>query len=222
MTNDPFVMHHLSLFESPVWLTLSGDGHKVLQRIELEHKLGRDVRAAWPWAQHYIAPIMAGDGSIPQLIKHELYRLGALPELGGGMPSPHQAPSFPGGIPERLEFMLLPDKIAPLDAKLAEASKLASRIMRTGRSTNHVEPQPAAPNGNGAATVVATASVPPGNGAANGHAAPVADNAPVERTAQQIELSRLLLRQNELAMLDTPEAEAEYALNGAAIAALSA
>jgi hypothetical protein len=34
---DPFVKHHRALLQSHAWRALSGDGHKVLSRIELEH-----------------------------------------------------------------------------------------------------------------------------------------------------------------------------------------
>jgi hypothetical protein len=34
---DPFVMHYRSLLRSPAWRALSGEGHKVLHRIEEEH-----------------------------------------------------------------------------------------------------------------------------------------------------------------------------------------
>jgi hypothetical protein len=34
---EPFVMHQRVLLESPAWRALSGDGRKVIDRIELEH-----------------------------------------------------------------------------------------------------------------------------------------------------------------------------------------
>jgi hypothetical protein len=37
MRGEPFVMHHRSLLKSPAWRALSGEGHKVLHRIEEEH-----------------------------------------------------------------------------------------------------------------------------------------------------------------------------------------
>jgi hypothetical protein len=65
--------------------------------------------------------------------------------------------------------------------------------------------------------------VPPAN-VAHAPDLPVADNglAPVERTHKQIALAQLLVRQDQLAMLTTAEAEAEYAANGKLIQELSA
>jgi hypothetical protein len=168
---------------------------------------------------------MLAESAVVGAIRAELYRVGGRPLPGGGQPSPYTAPSFPGGTPERLEWAMLPEKSArPLTEKFAEASVVAGVIMRTGRHDPDVPaPVVAAPE---PAPVSGDASAPAS--AINGHAVPEVVSAPeplpaIERTPEQIELSRLLVRQADLVSGPlTARDEAEYVKNGKRIAELSA
>jgi hypothetical protein len=125
--------------------------------------------------------------------------------------------SFPGGEPERVELLYQPERTRALVDKLADATATAGRIMRTGRN----DPELC----QGVAGFHEEQAAPPGVGT-NGHAARLASGdaaaKPVPTPAPNPELSRLLLRQNELAEMPEMDAaaEAEYAANARAIAEL--
>ena len=99
-------------------------------------ELSRDVQAAWPWQAHELAPCLLSPSAILAAISHELYRQGARPRLFGGMDTKFDdGINFPGGKSPRLELAGLPDRIQPLDVVMAEAGELASKILRSGKST---------------------------------------------------------------------------------------
>jgi len=102
-------------------------------------RLGREVRSAWPWQAHDLPPTVLSDNAITRAIEHELYRVGARPQLLGGMdidkPGKDGA-SLPGGKCPKIEWIQMPSAIPTLEQTLKEASELASSIMRTGRSTS--------------------------------------------------------------------------------------
>jgi len=97
-------------------------------------KLAGEVRAAWAWQPHDLPPLLLSEPAIVAAVEHELYRIGARPALLGGQQRP--GVSFPGGKSPRLELRGVPDQITPLAEMAQQASKLASEIMRTGRSTS--------------------------------------------------------------------------------------
>lgn len=112
--------------------------------------IGRDVAAAWGWATHDMAPMLIGPGPIATAIEHELFRLTAKPFLGGGQTEAKNAGwKFPGSRSPRLEWTGIPNRVTPLTDVLAQASALASRIMRAGKSTSDVEPAAPQPATNG-------------------------------------------------------------------------
>jgi hypothetical protein len=133
--------------------------------------LARDVRAAWPWAAHDLSPALLADAAIVAAVKHELFRCGGRPALGGGQDKPGSTINFPGGVSPRLELTGMPDRVTPLSAVAREASALASTVMRSGKSTGAIPVQVV--NGN--------------------------ELAPRQRTAAEEQLAALHKRQAELA-----------------------
>jgi hypothetical protein len=101
---------------------------------------GQAVLAAWPWQSHDTHAVLLSTGAITSVVAHELYKTGARPRRFGGMDQPGDGLNFPGGRCPDLRLANLQEKIKPLTAVCAEASALASTIMRTGRSTSHPEP----------------------------------------------------------------------------------
>jgi hypothetical protein len=97
--------------------------------------LARDVRAAWPWAAHDLPPMLLGDAAIVAAVKHELFRVGARPALGGGQDKPGSTISFPGGVAPRIELAGLPGSVTPLGEVARGSTALASEFMRTGKAT---------------------------------------------------------------------------------------
>jgi hypothetical protein len=142
--------------------------------------LARDVRAAWPWPAHDLPPMLLGDAAIVAAVKHELFRVGARPALGGGQDKPGSTISFPGGVAPRLELAGLPGSVTPLGEIARGSTALASDIMRTGKSTGVITVQ-----------------------AVNG------EPAPRQRTAAEEKLAALHRRQAELAADPTAD-EAVY------------
>jgi hypothetical protein len=110
---------------------------------------GQAVLAAWPWQSHEHHAVLLSTGAITSATAHELYKIGARPRRFGGMDQPGDGLNFPGGRCPDLRLTNLPEKIKPLTAVCAEASALASTIMRTGRSTGYVEPPVEAASMNG-------------------------------------------------------------------------
>jgi hypothetical protein len=173
----------------------------------------RAIREAWPWVQGDAGAGMLTEGTVVGAIRAELYRIGGRPLPGGGMENPYTAPTFPGAVPERLEWAMLPAKSSrPLIEKFAEASVVAGKIMRSGRHDPVPEPAPiAVPVAPDVMPMPAPAQV------SNGHAVPEAvpdGNVPVPTigSPEAIEYSMLLARQVALVEGEqTPAAEAEYA-----------
>jgi hypothetical protein len=131
--------------------------------------LARDVRAAWPWAAHDLPPMLIGEAAIVAAVKHELFRVGARPALGGGQDKPGSTISFPGGVAPRIELVGSPGSVAPLGEIARGSTALASQIMRTGKSTGVI-------------------TAPAGN-----------EPTPRQRTAAEEKLASLHKRQSELA-----------------------
>jgi hypothetical protein len=150
---------------------------------------GQAAIAAWPWASHDVHPCMLSPGSITTAIQHELYRVGGRPQLlGGQIEKPGAGVHFPGGRSPSIQLAGLPERIKPLRDVLHESSALASRIMRTGKSTSHIE------------VVAAPASVPVST---NG-------GAPAPRPDAELRLGQLLKEQARLSEDVSPQGEAEY------------
>jgi hypothetical protein len=147
---------------------------------------GQVAMGAWPWQSHDTHAALFTPSAITAATMHELYKTGARPRLFGGQDQPGAGLHFPGGRCPDIRLTNLQDKIKSLTAVCAEASALASSIMRTGRSTSAVEP---------VAIDVAVA--------ANGQ------DKPPQRTEAERKLGELLRRQAQLA--DDPSAdEGEY------------
>jgi hypothetical protein len=66
--------------------------------------------------------------AIARAVRSEIFRVGSGVNNGGI--------SFPGGKAPTLQLLNLPDQVSSLVSVLAEASALASQIMKTGRSTS--------------------------------------------------------------------------------------
>jgi hypothetical protein len=150
--------------------------------------LARDCRAAWPWAPSDLPPLLLGEAAIVAAVKHDLFRAGARPLLGGGQDKPGAGLSFPGGQAPRLELVGMPDRVTPLADVAREATALARKIMRSGKST-------------GGATVVA--------GFVDG-VPPALMKEPPPLSPQQQQLAQLLAEQERLANDFTPAGEAAY------------
>jgi hypothetical protein len=172
-------------------------------------ELGREIRQRWQFAPHDANPALLSENAIAQAVPHEIFRLTARPHPLGGKILTDHVPSFPAASKaERIEHAQQPEKIRPLVSKLADASALASKVMRTGFSTNQLS---AIPSG----------SASPGE-ARPSNVEPLPTTSPFKAEPNP-ELARLLSRQNQLANKQTmtDEDEAEYAANGRQIAAIS-
>jgi hypothetical protein len=183
--------------------------------------LNTTLREAWPFSRNDHAPCLLAGGALALSVEHYIFKIGSRLEPPGGQIRPGGSLSFPGGRYPTLQDMYQPEKLPNLTAVFADATGLATAIMNGNRNSFLSAPLAAV----AAATPVnlADGSVSTTNGAAsNGGGASSPPIVPaVERTAQQVELSKLLVRQNELAALDTPEALAEYLANGLRVTQLS-
>jgi hypothetical protein len=110
---------------------------------------GQAIMAAWPWQPHDTHAVLLTPTSVVQVTAHELYKIGARPRRYGGMDKPGDGLDFPGGRCPDIRLANLQEEIKSLPAVCAEASALASSIMRTGRSTSYVEPVAVSSNGQG-------------------------------------------------------------------------
>jgi hypothetical protein len=86
--------------------------------------------------------MLIGEAAIVAAVKHELFRVGARPALGGGQDKPGSTISFPGGVAPRIELVGLPGSVAPLGEIARGSTALASQIMRTGKSTGVITGPP--------------------------------------------------------------------------------
>jgi hypothetical protein len=192
-------------------------------------KANRSLASSFEWPHGTLGAAMLDDGSTLLALAHEIYRAGNRSPVTGTVDM-QQVPIFPGAKCGDLNFIALPERSSlPLTEKFAAASAAASRILRSGRNDPIIAPPPAVPI---AVPPVqeepAQASAPAPNAAPVARASvdesvPVSLSIPFERSSKQIELSALLVRQNELASM--PEmnaaAEAEYEANGLRIRELS-
>jgi hypothetical protein len=146
---------------------------------------GQAVIAAWPWASQDIDATLLSPRAVTVITTHEIYKTGARPRRFGGMDKPGDGLDFPGGRCPSVQLTNLQQEIKSVTTVCAEASALASSIMRTGRSTSHVDPVAVFINGQGE---------------------------PRQRTAAEQRLASLLKQQMELAEDVTPAGEKAYAL----------
>jgi len=155
----------------------------------------RDLQAAWPWQAHDLPACLLAPSAIVTAIQHEIFRIGARPLLGGGMDKLGAGINFPGGKAPRIELAGLPNSVTPLIERIKGSTALASKIMRSGKSTAEIAP-------------VADAPKAPGE--------------PRERTSTEVKLSQLLQKQSQLALDISPAGEAAYRECCAEIARVSA
>jgi hypothetical protein len=173
--------------------------------------LGKEIADAWEWGEGDLMSTLCSPASVLGVLRNEIFRIGGRISPGGGMPNPHPGPSYPGAQPERLEFAMLPSKFRPLTERFAEASAVASQIMKTGRHDPVPEPAPiAVPVAPDVMPMPAPAQV------SNGHAVPTPGNVPVPTigSAEQLEFSMLVAR--NAALVEGPQTEAaekEYRAN---------
>jgi hypothetical protein len=158
--------------------------------------IGRQVDAAWPWANGDRNALLLFRNDVVAAVRHESYRISAIPRLGGGQKEGLDAGwHLPGSESPRFDLVHRPKSIPGLVSVLRNASTYASDIMRARRA-----PATAAP------------------------VVPVVAPEPRERTVAEAELAGLLRRQDELASLSSMSADQdnEYAANTIAIAKLTA
>jgi hypothetical protein len=180
----------------------------------------RAILAAWPWGNGDRGAVMLGDPAVLGALSNEIFRVAGRPASTGGMPGNPKGPSYPGGRPERLEWIALPEKSSePMIAKFEAASRAAIAIMKTGR--NHA---PTEING----AVASRQPAPADAGSNDAPGAPASGlvagqiNAPIPDSDEgRAVLRKLLQRQAELAEQDGEEAEAAYRAVGQQIAAMS-
>jgi hypothetical protein len=102
--------------------------------------VGQAIIGLWPWQSPDTHAALLTPNGVATAIMHEIYRVGARPRLFGGQDKSGAGIDFPGGRCPDHRLANLQEKIKPMTAVCAEASALASSIMRTGRSTGYVEP----------------------------------------------------------------------------------
>jgi hypothetical protein len=188
----------------------------------------RAILAAWPWGNGDRGAVMLGDPAVLGALSNEIFRVAGRPASTGGMPSDGRGPGFPGGRPERLEWIAMPERSSrPLVEKFKEAATAAAQIMSGGRVADAVPVNGAAHHGmNGAAgRLDASPGVPgsndvpvtPASGLVAGQI-----NAPIPDSDEgRAVLRRLLQRQAELAEQDGEEAEEAYRAVGKQISQLN-
>jgi hypothetical protein len=122
-----------------------GEAVKLFRRAYL---LGNEVLAAWSWTDSDRFAIALAGPELKRLVMNEIYKVGATPNPGGGLPFDRVAPSFPGGQCPKHEWLMQPDKIPALTAALEERSKFASRVLdggKIGKASRAVAPDPTVP-----------------------------------------------------------------------------
>jgi hypothetical protein len=99
-------------------------------------ELRERARHAWPLGDSSLnAAAETPEGAalsgaaVYALLKHELYRIGARPFLGG-RPGAKAEVAFPGGACPKIEWTMTPEKITPLADVLRRASAFAVEAMR--------------------------------------------------------------------------------------------
>ena len=150
--------------------------------------LSKECGTAWPWLPHDREAGMLLPGSVLLALRHEIFRF-SKPRLLGGMDPPDRGLDLPGGQSPRLELINNPNAVKPMVEVFAAATKCATEILKTGKSTSgEIVQTNIAENG---VPVFARKDKPP-------------------LTASQQELSQLLARMALLAQQTSPEAEQEY------------
>jgi hypothetical protein len=153
-----------------------------LEMLALNHK----VDAAWPWTTGDLFALLLHRNAVVAALKHEQYRLSAIPRLGGGQQEGVNAGwKLPGSEPPRYDLVHRPKSIPSLVSVLRDASSYGSAVMR-----GHRTPATAAPAQQKLSAL----------------------NFSTPDTVTPTKLSALLERQHELAALDNPSPaqEAEY------------
>jgi hypothetical protein len=147
--------------------------------------IGRQVDAAWGWAGGDRHALLLFRGEVVGHLAFEMYRLSAIPRLGGGRQEGVDAGWHLPGAKAPLELVHLPKKIPSFVSVLQNATSYASDVMRARRT----------PASNDAPVV------------------PVVAPEPRERTVAEVELAGLLQRQHELAAIanPTPDDDRAYA-----------
>ena len=163
--------------------------------------------------------------AVMHLFSYDFYRISARP-LQGGVPGARTRPALPGAKPPNLQIALQPEKITPLSEKLKAATAFAVRTLRLEISTAteaSIAPAPAevvtsdrSPGPRDAAEIQREVQAEADAREAMLSRAPMVRGAtppnigPRERTAAEVELAKLLNRQNELSADISPEGEAAY------------
>lgn len=143
----------------------------------------RELRAQWPWQHYETAPTLIADNRILAVVEHELFRLGAKPNLLGATGS--TGVSFPGCKPPSINLALNPAAVMPLTDVMRAASSAASQLMRTGKMDG----------------TVAVADVPP---------PPQSAGAKLELSEQEKRLAHALEKMREAGDDISDEGEARY------------
>jgi hypothetical protein len=179
---------------------------QAFQRI---HQLNLQARAAWEWPHGRVGGALLAASDLVRETASFIYRISGRPPQTGGEFRPDVPPSLPGGKCPRIEWLQTPNRLPDLVAQYRLASKYGSDVMRGVRGD---VPAPASPASPGVAS--------PGDSASS-NVEPLPTVSPI-RAEPNAELSRLLMRQNQLASRQmSDEDEAEYAANGRLIAAIS-
>jgi hypothetical protein len=168
-----------------------------------------EIQTMWPFQAHNLVAAFLTPGRIVEILQYELYRIGARPMLlGGQREGPQAGLNYPGGKDPRIELMGQPNLIEPFTSVLERGTKLASEIMRTGRSTANVNGAPAP-----VAAVPPAVEIPAAPAAAsqpNGNPFDASGAAVRERTPSEERLGSLLAEMARLADDISPEGEAKY------------
>jgi hypothetical protein len=171
------------------------------------HELGLEARGNWGWPHGTTGATLTAASDLVREVSSFLFKVGGRPSQTGGQHQPDTPPAFPGGRCPKIELLQRPDALPDLAAQYRDASKYASNVMRGVR----VDAAPASPPVGAPQSEAVPSNVERLPSVSPIHAAP------------NVELARVLRRQNELASRDmSPDDEAEYAANGEAIKALSA
>jgi hypothetical protein len=158
-------------------------------------QINRQARAAWNFGPADVLACLLYDGAIVSVLRHEIFRIGRRPRLGGGQDrSDGDYVDFPGGQPPELGLIDLPGKVRPLAEVMHEANTHVSTLMRSGKGVPD-------------SALVVSATTSPASVANGG------DAGEPQRTPAQIELAKLLEKQSVLAAVSspTPAQDQEYA-----------
>lgn len=165
----------------------------------------RQILAAWPWGNGDLGAVLLGDPAVLGALSNEIFRVAGRPPATGGMPGNPKGPSYPGGRPERLEWIALPEKSSePMVAKFESASRAAIAILRTGR--NAPAPAPASATNGAVHPAMNSHATPPTE-----QPAPSSPNPP-QAAPQKMGPEMLALLEKQNALVSGPMGPAEDAL----------